>query len=195
MSCEGLVFAISGKLSRGRNELKSAIEEAGGVVKSSVTKDVTHLLSEGGKDSAKMASARAKGIEVVDEAWLEDKIGAPPEPPAKKAKKITKKKEVEEDAHEEEQEEEEEGAEDGDDEGGPFAGFVFAITGKLSKGRAEIKAAIEGGGGVVKSSVTKDVTHLLANTESGKETAKITAARDKGIEVVDEAWLEEKLAA
>lgn len=175
MSCEGLVFAISGKLSRGRNEIKSAIEEAGGVVKSSVTKDVTHLVanSEGGKETAKATAARAKGVEVVDEAWLEDKIGAPPEPPAKKPKKTAKKKEEE-------------------NEEGPFAGFVFAIAGKLSRGRAEIKADIEARGGVVKSSVTKDVTHLLA--EGGKETAKITAARDKGIAVVDEAWLDEKLA-
>ena len=178
-SLKECVFAITGKLSKLRAEITKDIEEAGGVVKSSVTKDVTHLLanSEDGKETTKMIAAREKGIKVVDEAWLQARL-AGGEP------------------MEDEEDKDEEDEEDKDEEAGEASleGCVFAITGKLSKLRAEVTADIGAAGGVVKSSVTKDVTHLLANSEDGKETTKMTAAREKGIEVVDEAWLQARLA-
>ena len=70
-----------------------------------------------------------------------------------------------------------------------LAGMVFCMSGKLSKPQAEIKADIEALGGVVKGSVTQDVTHVVSNSGSGK---KVEEAQSRGLTIVDEAWLAER---
>jgi len=67
---------------------------------------------------------------------------------------------------------------------------TFCITGTLSRSRAEIEAEIQGFGGKLAKSVTASVTILVCN-QSG--TKKCLDAAAKGVRVVDEAWLQERL--
>lgn len=63
------VVCITGKLKsyKTKAEAQKVLELAGYIVKSSVTKDVTHLINESGVDSAKTVKARKSGINVVTE--------------------------------------------------------------------------------------------------------------------------------
>jgi DNA ligase (NAD+) len=67
---------------------------------------------------------------------------------------------------------------------GPCAGII-CISGKLSsfKSKAEAQRYLENYGYVVKTSLTKDCTHLV--NESGIESAKTRAARERGVQIVD----------
>lgn len=62
---------------------------------------------------------------------------------------------------------------------------VVCISGKLKsfKNKAEATVSLENAGYQVKSSVTKDVTHLV--NESGIETAKTEKARNSGVIIID----------
>ncbi|KAH9083286.1 hypothetical protein LEN26_020984 [Aphanomyces euteiches] len=68
-------------------------------------------------------------------------------------------------------------------------GKVIAITGKLSLGsRDDVAKLIQAHGGVMASSVTKGVTHLVTNDPSGT-SSKLVQARKWCIEIVGEDFL------
>lgn len=75
-SGEAGVVCISGKLSsfKTKAEATKILEERGYLVKSSMTKDVTILVNESGRETDKTVKARASGIEIVTN--LKDFIGA-----------------------------------------------------------------------------------------------------------------------
>jgi DNA ligase (NAD+) len=75
---------------------------------------------------------------------------------------------------------------------GVLAGKKVCVTGKLSRPRSEIQAAIEAAGGQFVSSVGKSTDILVAGADVGK--AKLDAARKMGTRVVDEAELAQILA-
>lgn len=75
---------------------------------------------------------------------------------------------------------------------GPLAGKTLVVTGTLTKPRAEVQKRIEAAGGKVAGSVTKKTTYLVAGADTGK--TKLEAAEKHGVEVIDEARLEELLA-
>ncbi len=76
-------------------------------------------------------------------------------------------------------------------EEGPLSGSTFVITGALSRSRREVKARLEALGATVTGSLSKKTTHLLAGSDAGGKLAK---AENLGIEVFDEAGLDELLA-
>ena len=65
----GRVICLTGKFSQSRAELETAILAAGGEVATSITKK-TNVLVSNTQGTKKCQDAEAKGIEVVDEAWL-----------------------------------------------------------------------------------------------------------------------------
>ena len=75
---------------------------------------------------------------------------------------------------------------------GGLAGKIFVITGTLSQPRPDIQKAIEAAGGKVTGSVSKKTHYLVAGENTGQ--AKLTAAEKHGVQVVDEAGLDELLA-
>jgi DNA ligase (NAD+) len=70
--------------------------------------------------------------------------------------------------------------------GGPLAGLIFVITGKLSEPRRDIKARLEALGATVAASVSGKTSYLLAGDDAG---SKINKARKLNVEVVDEQGL------
>lgn len=67
-----------------------------------------------------------------------------------------------------------------------FAGKTFVVTGTMSVGREEIKALIEGAGGKVSGSVSKNTYAVVAGAEAGSKLAK---AQELGVAVWDESTL------
>ena len=61
------VVCISGKLKsfKTKSEANAILEELGYLTKSSLTKDVTHLVNESGVESAKTTKARDSGVEII----------------------------------------------------------------------------------------------------------------------------------
>lgn len=81
---------------------------------------------------------------------------------------------------------------------GPLSGKVFCITLALrSCSRPEMEARIRAAGGGVKSSVTRDVTHLVCN-DPNADTTKHRRAIDLNIPIIDESvlidWMGVKIA-
>lgn len=75
----------------------------------------------------------------------------------------------------------------------PLAGQTFVLTGTLpTLSRDEAKALIEAAGGKVAGSVSKKTSVVVAGEEAG---SKLDKARELGIEVIDEAGLQARLAA
>lgn len=75
-----------------------------------------------------------------------------------------------------------------------LAGVAFVITGEFEFGtRDEIAAKLESLGAVSKSSVSKNVTHLIVGTAPGK--SKLTKAEQLGIQQVGAEWLREALSS
>lgn len=71
---------------------------------------------------------------------------------------------------------------------GPLTGKTFCITGNLMAGtRPEVALLIENAGGVVKSSVGRNLDYLIKGTDTGK--AKLAAAEKYGIAVIEENQL------
>lgn len=69
---------------------------------------------------------------------------------------------------------------------GPLSGKAFCITLNLrSCGRTEMESAIRAAGGVVKSSVSRKVTHLVCNFPE-ESTTKLKRARELGIPIISE---------
>lgn len=72
---ENMVFAISGAMSIPRKDIQELITSNGGTVVASVTSKCTHLLtSETGTKKCK--DAQAKGVIVVSEDWLQQRIAS-----------------------------------------------------------------------------------------------------------------------
>ncbi len=68
-----------------------------------------------------------------------------------------------------------------------LSGLSFVITGTLTNySRDDMKALIEAHGGVVKSSVSKKTSYLIAGVDAG---SKLTKAQELGIKIVDETEL------
>ena len=76
-------------------------------------------------------------------------------------------------------------------EGLPLAGQSFLITGTLENfSRVQAENAIEEMGGKIASSVSKNLSHLIAGADPGSKLAK---AQKLGLPIHDEAWLVEML--
>jgi NAD-dependent DNA ligase len=67
--------------------------------------------------------------------------------------------------------------------------MVFAITGTLSMKRDDVVKIIKKGGGTYAASVTNKVTHLITS-DPDADTAKLNAAREKGLKIVGENFLD-----
>jgi DNA ligase (NAD+) len=65
-------------------------------------------------------------------------------------------------------------------------GKSFLITGTLSKKRKEIEEEIVAAGGVIASSVSKNLNFLVVGTDPG---SKVDKAAKLGIPTIDEAQL------
>jgi DNA ligase (NAD+) len=74
---------------------------------------------------------------------------------------------------------------------GPLAGLRFCVTGTLGKSRGEVQAAIEAAGGTFDKSVKKGTNYLVAGADVGE--TKLKDAQKKGVQIIDEARLEEML--
>jgi DNA ligase (NAD+) len=71
----GKVFVITGTLSAPRGEIGARIEAAGGEVGGSVTKKTDYLVAGEKTGKAKLAAAEKNGVEVIDEAGLNEMLG------------------------------------------------------------------------------------------------------------------------
>ncbi len=69
----GLKVVITGTLSRPRGELRGRLEELGATVTGSVSR-ATDLVVAGADPGSKVASARRLGVEVLDEAGLDERV-------------------------------------------------------------------------------------------------------------------------
>ncbi|MEM0898009.1 MAG: BRCT domain-containing protein [Verrucomicrobiota bacterium] len=69
----GTTWVITGTLSQPRDHFKALIQQHGGKVAGSVSKNTTYLLA-GEKAGSKMAKAEQLGVEVVDESRFDAKI-------------------------------------------------------------------------------------------------------------------------
>lgn len=66
----GLTFCMTGKLSKGRDQVKAMIEDKGGVVSTSVHKSVNYLVTNENATSSKFKKAQLLGISVITEEEL-----------------------------------------------------------------------------------------------------------------------------
>lgn len=73
MSLTGKVIAITGKLSKSRNEITKLIKDNGGIFVTTITKKVTHLVCPDPnliEDGEKLKKAKSMGIQIVGEDFL-----------------------------------------------------------------------------------------------------------------------------
>ena len=73
-SLAGLVFVITGSLSRPRRELKEELERLGASVAGSVSGKTSFLVA-GENSGSKLAKARELGVEIIDETELVKMLG------------------------------------------------------------------------------------------------------------------------
>ena len=73
----------------------------------------------------------------------------------------------------------------------PLAGKTFVLTGALSEPRMAVKERLQGLGAKVAGSVSKKTDYLVAGADAGSKLGK---AKELGVEVVDEAALDELIA-
>jgi len=165
---------ISGTLSVQRAVFESFIIANGGSVAKTVTNSCTHLVSSE-TGTKKCQDAAAKGIMIVNEQWIRNKVSeggssdSESEGPAiKKAPIVTTSASA-----------------------SGLKGLVFAISGALTVSRAEFEGYIMAQGGAVAKSVTKSVTHLVS-AETG--TKKCEDAIAKGVVIVNEDWVRNRVA-
>ncbi len=163
-------------MSVSRAAFEEIITKNGGSIAKSVTKAVTHLVSSE-TGTKKCQEAEAKGISIVDEQWVRDKIsGSGTTSATKKAAKGKAKPEPEATV------ETVKTAASGKN----LAGMTICITGTLSQPRAAFEKMLTSNGASIAKTVTKAVTHLVSS-ESG--TKKCQDAEAKGVKIVDEAWI------
>ena len=75
--------------------------------------------------------------------------------------------------------------------GGPFEGMTFCVTGTLSESRKSIQARIKAAGGKVVSSVSGNLSVLVAGENAGSKLAK---AETLNVQIWDEATLLQRLS-
>ena len=75
--------------------------------------------------------------------------------------------------------------------GGPFEGMTFCVTGTLSESRESIQARIKAAGGKVVSSVSGNLSVLVAGENAGSKLAK---AETLNVQIWDEATLLQRLS-
>ena len=76
--------------------------------------------------------------------------------------------------------------------GGPFEGMTFCVTGTLSESRKSIQARIKAAGGKVVSSVSGNLSILVAGENAGSKLAK---AEKLDVQIWDEEALLKQLSA
>ena len=79
-------------------------------------------------------------------------------------------------------------------EAGPLAGLSFCFTGTSTKPRAELTALVEGKGGRVLASVTKELGYLVI-ADPASTSSKAVKARKLGTKLITEQELDELIAA
>ena len=72
----------------------------------------------------------------------------------------------------------------------PLAGQTFVLTGSLSRPRRALKEELESFGARVSASVSRKTSYLVAGENPG---GKLATARELGVEILDEAGLEQLL--
>jgi DNA ligase (NAD+) len=72
----GLIFVLTGALSRSRGEWKSRIEAAGGKVTGSVSRKTSYVVA-GADPGSKAAKAQELGVDILDEKGIEALLSAP----------------------------------------------------------------------------------------------------------------------
>eukprot|EP01029_Cantina_marsupialis_P019336 TRINITY_DN44947_c0_g1_i4.p1 TRINITY_DN44947_c0_g1~~TRINITY_DN44947_c0_g1_i4.p1 ORF type:complete len:1169 (-),score=438.26 TRINITY_DN44947_c0_g1_i4:173-3643(-) len=187
---------LSGTLSMGRAAFTKLIKaETDFTVCSSVNNSTDYLVStdaEYKKDTAKIKSAKAKGIPIVSEDWVDASItagvAAKPEKfligdgpssskpaPTKKvpAKRAPAKKAVPAKKN---------------TGGGNLSGLVVCLSGTLSQTRPKLTTIYKEHGCVVKASITKDVMALVS--EESDENAKISKCINNDIPIVTEEFMD-----
>ena len=176
-----LTFCVNGPFSVSTKDLKATIVEHGGGVHPAFSISISHLLTNAPLTSRKVQQAIKYGKPVVNEQWVTDSI---------KAGKLLPTLTIPSaDKDEEEEEEEEEAA--------PppvFEGLTFVLAGPFpSHSVAEMRQLIEGekGGGRVSASLTKAVTHVIAEALGSKKT---DAAEKKGLPIMKPAWVDACIA-
>ena len=73
---------------------------------------------------------------------------------------------------------------------GSLIGNTFCITGTLTRSRKEIALLIKSNGGKIVTSVSKNLSYLLAGDSAG---SKLENANKLGVEVINESQLNEML--
>jgi NAD-dependent DNA ligase len=68
----GVTVVITGTLSKGRDEIKRELVEAGAVVHGSVSANTQYLVAGAGVGAAKTSKATALGVKVIDEATMRE---------------------------------------------------------------------------------------------------------------------------
>ena len=76
---------------------------------------------------------------------------------------------------------------------GPLSGLTFCFTGESTRPRAELTAAVEGKGGRVLASVTKDLAYLVI-ADPTSTSSKAVKARKYGTKLITEAELDALIA-
>lgn len=174
-SLAGITFCITGKLSVKRSVFVAKVEAAGATVASTVSKAVTHLVCSD-PTTSKAATAKGKGIKIVNEDWVDAKLAGGDGSEIDSA-----------DDHSASDDDAMDAAADGT----PLQGMTFCITGTLSEKRADFVKKLKDAGGAVATTVTNAVTHLVCSDPS---TSKAATAKGKGIKIVDEAWVKNLLS-
>jgi DNA ligase (NAD+) len=76
---------------------------------------------------------------------------------------------------------------------GPLSGLTFCFTGESTRPRAELTALVEGKGGRVLASVTKDLSYLVI-ADPASTSSKAVKARKYGTKLITEAELDALIA-
>lgn len=198
---KGLKFAITGAVAGyTRNEFKqNVLMKLGALQASGVTRNTDYLLSTASQVSSgtsKLDDARAKGVSIVSADWLIDSLeagkklseadyilGGKGSSSKKKTVTATKKKTVKKSVTKSSSGSSKE----------LFKGKVFVISGKIPDyTRAEFKQKyVVDLGAKLGSSITKATDYVITTEESAEsgDTAKLDAAREKGVPVVSFEWL------
>lgn len=71
----GKTVVITGTLSKGRDEIKAILEEAGAKVAGSVSANTHYLITGAGVGASKTSKATALGVTVIDEATMHTMLG------------------------------------------------------------------------------------------------------------------------
>jgi DNA ligase (NAD+) len=79
-SLEGLTFVITGALSRPRSEIAALIEQQGGRITGSVSRNTDYLIAGTSPGGTKYSRAQELGVSTIDEAQLGDLIGGRGDP-------------------------------------------------------------------------------------------------------------------